>query len=265
VTGLLASLRTPEEAEAALAGGADILDLKEPRAGALGRLPDAVISAILQLVNGRRPLSATIGDMPLDPARVAAAVESMAASGVDFVKIGIFEGALAPVLAALAPSIGKGGRLVAVLFADREPDFAWIERFATAGFHGVMLDTADKRAGPLTRHLPLPRLASFVERAQAIGLLAGLAGSLRAEDVPLLAPLGADYLGFRSALTTGRRDDPLDPGRVARLGAAIRAAAAARIPAGWAASSKATEAAGAQSAACSAAVGSTGMSAAKLR
>jgi (5-formylfuran-3-yl)methyl phosphate synthase len=255
VTGLLASVRTADEALAALEGGADIIDLKEPAAGALGRLPRAMIAAILEKLEGRLPTSATIGDMPLEPAPVAAAVEAIAATGVDFVKIGVFAGPLAPTLAALAPAMARGCRLVAVLFADRAPDFSLIDRVAAAGFRGVMLDTADKTAGPLTRHLPIPRLAAFVARAQAQGLLAGLAGSLRAEDLASLAALAPDYLGFRSALTGSRREAPLDPARVARLVTILRSPA----------SSNATAAAGAQSAACSAAAGSTGMSAAKLR
>ena len=95
MTMLLASVRTPSEAQVAVAGGADIIDLKEPAQGALGRLPDATIAAIRRAVAGRRPTSATIGDMPLVPEPVLAAVRAMAATGVDmgrnpFKRIGRF-------------------------------------------------------------------------------------------------------------------------------------------------------------------------------
>ena len=75
-------------------------------------------------------------------------------------------------------------------------------------------------------------------------LLCGLAGSLRAADVPALAPLGADYLGFRSALTAGGRADPLDPSRVAALRQAISSASAAAGAASAARSAAASSSAG---------------------
>jgi uncharacterized protein (UPF0264 family) len=64
-------------------------------------------------------------------------------------------------------------------------------------------------------------LASFVRRARARGLLTGLAGSLRREDVPALLPLGADYLGFRGALCAAGRAGSLDPMALAAIRAAL--------------------------------------------
>ena len=221
MTRLLASVRTPEEARCAVTGGADIVDLKEPAQGALGRLSDTTIATILGAVAGRRPTSATIGDLPLVPAPVLEAVRAMAANRVDIVKLGIFAGDAATTVAALGSAARAGIRLVAVLFADRSPEFSLVARCAEAGFLGVMLDTADKAAGPLTRHLCEATLARFIADARRHGLLAGLAGSLSARDVPRLLPLRPDYLGFRSALTTGDRDAAVDPAAVARLRALL--------------------------------------------
>lgn len=254
IPGLLASVRAAAEAEAAVTGGADIVDLKEPAAGALGRLPDDAVRACLAAVARRAPVSATIGDLPLhDPARLAAAAEAMAALGVDIVKVGLFDGAPAPALAALSPLAARRP-VVLVAFADRAPDLAAVAPLAAAaGLRGLMLDTADKTAGPLTRHMDTAALAGFIALARRHGLLCGLAGSLRAADVPALAPLGADYLGFRSALTTGARADALDPARVAALRQALT-------------TSSASAAAGAASAARSATAGSSaGSIAARLR
>lgn len=233
MTKLLASVRSPEEVLIALDGGADIIDLKDPASGALGRLADVVIRDILGTVGGRRPVSATIGDLPLAPVPVWRAVEAMAATGVDIVKLGIFPGDVAMTLAALAP-IARDVRLVAVSFGDRPLDLDVVRRAGDAGFYGVMLDTAEKRGGPLTRHLSTAALADFLDLARAGDLLAGLAGSLSAADLPLLLPLRPDFLGFRSALTRGAREAPLDAAAVARLRLAIAA-------------SNATAAAGAQS------------------
>jgi uncharacterized protein (UPF0264 family) len=215
-------VRSAAEARTALAGGADIIDAKEPGAGALGRLAPASLAAIQREVGGRCPVSATIGDMELAPLPVRAAVEEMAASGVDIVKVGIFAGDLAGTLAALGGLAAHGIRLVAVAFADHRTDLApLVTRCAGAGFYGIMLDTARKSGGPLTTHKSLQELASFTAAARLAGLLTGLAGSLRLADVPALAGLGADYLGFRSALTAGRRADALDPEAVRAIRAAI--------------------------------------------
>ncbi len=192
LTALLASVADVDEAALALAGGADILDLKDPSAGALGAWPLPALVEAVRRFGGQRLLSATIGDLPLDPPVVAARVRAVAGTGVDIVKIGIFPGDLDGTLAALEPLARSGVRLVAVLLVDRDPPLRRIADFARAGFLGVMLDTADKRAGPLRAQLGEDVLAAFVDRAHAAGLLVGLAGSLAAADIPVLAPLGPD-------------------------------------------------------------------------
>ncbi|MBS0312270.1 MAG: (5-formylfuran-3-yl)methyl phosphate synthase [Proteobacteria bacterium] len=201
MTGWLASVTDADEALLVLAAGADIVDAKNPRAGALGALPLDTVRAIVNAVGGQAPVSATVGDFPnMEPHAVARAVDMMGATGVDFVKIGLFPApALQDCLAALAPLCSQH-RLVAVLFADRNPDIGLADRLAEYGFAGIMLDTLDKTAGGLLQHQPVARLARFVDHARQRGLISGLAGSLRVTDIPILAPLGADYLGFRGAL-----------------------------------------------------------------
>jgi uncharacterized protein (UPF0264 family) len=239
MTGFLASVRSADEALLAFEGGADIIDAKEPAAGALGRVAPDILRAIVAAVAGRCPVSATIGDLELRPESVLAAAEATASCGAGIVKIGVFPGDRDATVAALRAAAERGMRLVAVLFADRAPDLAAIvTSCAAAGFFGVMLDTADKSAGPLTRHLDPATLAGFVRLARRHGLISGLAGSLRRSDVATLAPLGADYLGFRSALTAGDRASRLDAAAIAAVRRAIDHASA---------SSRATATAGAMS------------------
>lgn len=222
MTGLLASVRSAREAELALAGGADIVDLKEPRSGALGALPPDVVRDCVALVAGRRPVSATIGDLPAEPEPVAAAVVRTAALGVDFVKFGIFPGGdPEAVLAALHDQAASGTRLVALLFADCEPDFGLVPHAAACGLAGVMLDTMGKAGGGLRAALDDGTLRRFIGLARSHGLLCGLAGSLHPEDIPALAPMGADYLGFRGALCRGSRGDNLDPSALQDVRAAL--------------------------------------------
>jgi len=201
MTGVLASVDDVASALWLVETSVAIIDLKQPAHGALGALPLDTVRDIVARVGQRKPLSATIGDLPLQPQLIAEACRDMAATGIDYIKFGIFQAGNAHAcFAALQPLTQRGVRLVAVLFADLQPDFALIERAAQVGLHGVMLDTCDKRRGSLLENLPRARLSEFVHLARQHGLLCGLAGSLRLADIPALLPLQPDYLGFRGAL-----------------------------------------------------------------
>jgi uncharacterized protein (UPF0264 family) len=85
-------------------------------------------------------------------------------------------------------------------------------------------------------------VAGFVSAARALGLCAGLAGSLRLEDVAPLLLASPDFLGFRRALCAGgNRAGEIDAGAVARVRAALDAGRA-QFPK----ARRATAAAGAQ-------------------
>src|SRR2546426_12839001 len=70
---LLISVAGPAEARAALLGGADVIDAKDPRRGALGPVSLQRLAAIRAAVAGARPLSAAVGDATSEQA-VAGAV-----------------------------------------------------------------------------------------------------------------------------------------------------------------------------------------------
>lgn len=218
MTGMLASVATLEEARLVLAGGADIIDLKNPAAGALGALPPLAVRSIVETLAGAKPVSATVGDLPMQPALLLPAVQAMAATGVDYVKIGFFPGGdWAACLAALAP-MAQQQRLIAVLFADQPPESHGLAAIAAAGFRGAMLDTMDKNRGGLRRQMDHAALAGFVRQARGLDLLCGLAGSLRSEDIAPLLPLQPDYLGFRGALCENhQRTQGLSRAAVSRL------------------------------------------------
>jgi len=203
---MLASVTSPAEARVCLGAGADIIDAKDPSAGALGAFSVARVTAIAAEIAASetrpaRAVSATVGDLPADPEPVCDAANQMAAAGVDYVKVGFQRGGDPQgVISRLADcDLGKA-RLVGVLFADQNPDFELIRAMARAGFAGVMLDTADKRSGSLSRILSSGKLSSFIQRSKESRLFAGLAGSLRLNDIDALANLKPDILGFRGAL-----------------------------------------------------------------
>ena len=218
MTGMLASVNSLEEAELVLAGNVDIIDLKEPNAGSLGALPVETVKAIFAAVNGQRPVSATIGDLPMQPELILSAVKPMAETGVDYIKIGCYpNGDTHSVIASLS-RIAVHQKLIAVVFADTGVDLALIECLKQAGFCGVMLDTLDKSKGALPAILTLHQIEQFVKYAHDRQLICGLAGALRLPDIPLLLPYKPDYLGFRGALCKqNKRTDRIDPWAVRQI------------------------------------------------
>ncbi|WP_026611023.1 (5-formylfuran-3-yl)methyl phosphate synthase [Methylocaldum szegediense] len=232
MTGMLASVVSLAEALQVREIGVDIIDLKNPAQGALGALPVAEVGRIVGCLNSGPPVSATIGDVPMDPDVVKPAVEAMASTGVDYVKIGFFPGGdWGGVICGLSPLAGRGVRLVAVLFGDESPELDWIKELATAGFVGAMLDTRDKSKGSLRQACSDDFLRAFVSETRGRGLLCGLAGSLRVPDIAPLLALKPDYLGFRGALCGGERTDALDSESVRAISNLVRGEASSRTAA----------------------------------
>ncbi len=206
MTAMLASVASLAEAQIACEEGVDLLDLKNPRAGVLGALDIAEIQRIVTAFAGVRPISATIGDVPMEPHTVRSATAAVAACGVDYVKIGLPTAGDRRACVRSCAGIARQTRLVGVLFADQRMDWEMLSILAEHGFRGAMLDTASKESGPLQTYWDQERLAAFVGRCRQLGLYCGLAGSLRLEDVTALLTLTPDYLGFRGALcAAGRR------------------------------------------------------------
>ncbi|MEJ2116853.1 MAG: (5-formylfuran-3-yl)methyl phosphate synthase [Alphaproteobacteria bacterium] len=219
---LLISVRSASEAEIALAGGADIIDVKEPASGILGAAPLEITHNIVKTISGKRPVSATIGDIPLSQSLPAS--EATAATGVDYVKIGAFPGGDPTAgLMALKSLADKGVQLILVIFADMEPDLRLIGMAANAGFKGVMFDTARKKFGTLRDSMSNEQLSTFLRQAKEAGLMAGLAGSLTLSDIPPLTALQPDVLGFRgAACVKAAREGELTKSAVTTLQNAIK-------------------------------------------
>src|SRR2546425_1182786 len=229
---LLVSVAGPAEARAALRGGADVIDAKDPRRGALGPVPLHRLAAIRSAVADARPLSAALGDAAREEA-LTRAVAAAVAVGVAFVKVG-FAGVTSEVRArrlAVAARHGAEGeaRLVLVAYADWQHAASLaparlVGIAAAAGAAGVLLDTASKSA-PLFAIQPVASVAAWVAAAHAAGLFAALAGSLSGPDFAPARALGADLVGVRGAACVGGRTGRGSRPRVAALRASAGAAA----------------------------------------
>ncbi len=209
---MLASVVDELEARLVASLGADIIDAKNPSAGALGALPVETVAAIRAAVPRRIPVSATIGDPVDDVPATIASVRGMAAAGADFVKVGLSNATSGAAIAEALGGLDVGrARLVGVLLAEEGVDLDIVAAAGAAGFAGLMLDTGHKRRGGLPDILSASALRDFVAATHAAGMFAGLAGSLRAEHVAQLLSLQPDVLGFRGGLCRqGERTAEID-------------------------------------------------------
>ncbi|OIR04538.1 hypothetical protein GALL_134740 [mine drainage metagenome] len=206
MTQLLISVTSIEEAQIALENGADIIDLKDPAAGALGALPLSKIQAVVDYVNGIKLVSATIGDLPMQPDLILQQVIALVNAKVDIVKIGFFEtDDYQPCLDVLLSLTQKGIKLIAVLFAEHTYSTSLIDDIKNAGFIGVMLDTAKKNGSTLLDYYSEAQRMSFSQRILALGLSYGLAGSLRLEHVATVQKMHPTYIGFRGGVCAENR------------------------------------------------------------
>jgi uncharacterized protein (UPF0264 family) len=234
---LLVSVRSPEEAAAALAGGADIIDGKDPLAGPLGALPPAVIGAIASVVDNRVLVTSALGDA-VDDDQVRRDAAAAVAAGAVLVKIGFAacqQRRVDLLLAAAASACGRE-RVVAVAYADHEragspPPRDILDAAAAAGVAGVLLDTADKERPALRGVLDDGAVARWVTAARSAGLVAAIAGGVQAGDLPRLASMRPHIIGVRGAACEGGRTGTVTADRVRRLRAAVERSALAGLSA----------------------------------
>jgi len=239
-------VKDADEARSALEGGADILDAKDPAAGALGACAPSVLLAIVAArdsalreagASRRIPVSAALGDAPDLPGTLALAAAGAAACGADDLKIGLRgvagEGeavrlgrAIVRAARQCAPP-GRRLRVVLVAYAEAEsigslPPRALPEVAARAEADGCLIDTALKDGRTLFDHLGEADLERFLRACRRRGLLCGLAGSLAFRDLPRLLALAPDLIGLRGALCDDGRQGRLEAERVRRFREALR-------------------------------------------
>jgi (5-formylfuran-3-yl)methyl phosphate synthase len=227
---LLISVVCEREVGAAVAGHADIVDVKNPREGSLGANFPHVIRAVRDTTPAAIPVSVAIGDVPNLPGMAALAAAGAAACGVQYVKVGLLGPrdhdeafALLAAVCRAARDADPVVRVMATAYADAHatgslPALELPAVAAEAGADGCMIDTARKSGGTLLGELPAADLESFVARCRSARLLCALAGSLRAADMPRLHELAPDIVGFRGAAChQGRRDGRVDRDAVLRL------------------------------------------------
>ena len=224
---LLVSVVDDTEARLAVAGGVDVVDVKNPAEGSLGAPAPAMIERVRRMLPSDLPLSVALGDLPSLPGTAALAAVGAARSGAGYVKLGLWgssttEEAVA-VLRAARDAVDGDAAVVAVTYADAArvpshplPPRLLVDAAHRAGVAGCLIDTSVKDGSGLLSWLTPDELAGIVAEAHDAGLEMALAGELRAADLPTIRATGADIAGVRSAACRdGRRTAPLDPERIA--------------------------------------------------
>jgi len=225
-TGLLVSVRNASEALAALEGGANVIDVKDPERGSLGAADSATLAEVIDIVNSQAPVTAAVGELiDLDLANLAPMPD-----GVSYFKIGLagcrktsdWRSLWKRAIAALSGDRVSSMRAVAVAYADwqtaRAPDPEAV--LATAiELHcpALLIDTWDKSGGALFDHWPIGGLTAFLSQVKSRGLMTVLAGSLDGDSFHAAARLSPDLLAVRTAACEGGRQGMVTRERVQAL------------------------------------------------
>jgi len=215
---LLVSPMSLEEAKATMYGGADILDVKNPKEGSLGANFPWVIKSVAELADGNVPVSAAIGDFDYKPGTASLAALGAAVSGATYVKLGLLgiktveeaEDMLGKVVKAVKDFDPKT-KLVAAAYADysRAGSISPMDIPPVAqkcGVDVIMIDTAVKDGKTAFEFMDEKQMTEFVKSGQELGMEVALAGNLGFDHLETLKRISPDIIGIRGAVCGGDRN-----------------------------------------------------------
>jgi uncharacterized protein (UPF0264 family) len=231
--GLLVSVRSAAEACEALAGGADVIDVKEPERGSLGAADALTIDDVVRAVNGRTVVTVALGELT-EVTRLRFGHEPIR-DGVSLFKVGLAGCRDTPnwtslwqsAIARLVPDeLSCTARAVAVVYADwpaaKAPEPVQVLNAAIrAGCPALLVDTWNKSSGSLFDHWPATDLSRFIRQVRENGIAIVLAGSLDAAAVTAASRLTPDLIAVRTAACVHGRTGTVCRKRVRALKQAI--------------------------------------------
>jgi len=211
---LLVSPINIEEAKAAYNGGADIIDVKNPKEGSLGANFPWVIRSVKEAM-GKTPVSATIGDMNYKPGTASLAALGAAVAGADYVKVGLFDIQTTEQAIDMVEHVVKsvkdydpGKKVVISGYADYKRIY---------GADVAMMDTGIKDGRSTFEFMTNEELSQFVESAHDLGLVTAIAGNIKFEDIETINQIGPDIIGIRGCVCGGDRNSTIQQKLVEEL------------------------------------------------
>lgn len=219
--GLLVSVRSANEVAAALEGGADIIDVKEPAKGPLAPAEAEVVASVIDAVDGRVPVSAALGEW--SPNAITEAHWHLELP-LQYVKWGLAGYAHTPGwgedLLDTRRELPIATEMVMVAYADWEraksvPP-AEVAKFAKRfRFKTFLLDTWGKDGKTLLDFMSAKEVAGLVEGLKRVYTTVAVGGSLRPEQLKQLKGVAPDYFAVRTSVcAASKRDGAVDATRV---------------------------------------------------
>jgi uncharacterized protein (UPF0264 family) len=221
---LLVSVRSAAEAAVARASGAEIIDVKEPDAGPLGRASSSVWQEVCSAISDKTPVSVALGELNEWRGSPAPLIPNDAWSGIAYRKLGL--AGVGPDWRAswrrLREALGGPPRpdWIAVAYADWQragaphPEAVLDAACESEQIAGVLLDTWDKT----NRLRVTARLAGWAAQVRHSGKLLAVAGGLEPDRLAELDGLVPDIVAVRgAACVDGNRRATIDPQRVRNL------------------------------------------------
>jgi hypothetical protein len=208
---LMVSVQDLAEAREAVAGGADIVDVKNLREMVVGSNFPPVIREVRAAFPKHIHVSVTLGVAPNQAGTVALAVYGAAALGATSVKVGFVESDYETALRVLRESRraleGFDTKLIAATFADSHLyhgiDPTLVVRLAMESrSDGMLIDTLVKDGRNLFDFLDERTLKALVIEAKEAGLSTALSGALTVGNLHTLVRINPDIVGVRGAVCT---------------------------------------------------------------
>ena len=222
MTRLLVSVRSFEEACLAAEAGVDLIDLKEPRHGSLGRVDFDTARQISEHLAIERPLSMALGELAEWSDADWSLIDQIP-PGVAYAKLGLAGCAELPDWRVLwqrairfHPSHCQS---VAVIYSDwheaRAPKPESVLDLALEnGCRALLIDTWRKDRGNVFAHCDASTTDALFGRAKQYGLLTVLAGSLTSANVDHALALAPDFVAVRGAVCSDSREGALVPDKL---------------------------------------------------
>jgi (5-formylfuran-3-yl)methyl phosphate synthase len=222
---LLVSVRSLREAQEALAGGCDWLDVKEPLHGPLGAATPEVLQEIEAIAGSFSGWSAALGELS-DVTDNQWDRTALQFPSLHLVKLGLADCLTAPAwqtkLELLSQTL-QNTRFAMVYYADQQLANSplWqtvVETAVVIRAPVVLIDTFRKDGETLTDYLPLNVLSQYRRELAALGIGLALAGSLKLHDLPALVDqVRPDIVAVRGAACLEGRNSEVCRSRVEQL------------------------------------------------